>query len=166
MASEDIQLVVFSVEVSGSSCNYGIPILQAQGIERLPEITILPQAENFIEGIINLRNEIVPLIDLKILFNFGRTKHGEDTRIIIFDMNIRKLGIIVDNVQEVIHVNKNQIESDTSYLELICGAGRQYVMGIAKVEGKLVIMIDLTKILTLEQQSSLEMMAYDTCTTA
>ena len=79
---------------------------------------------------------------------------------------IRKLGIIVDNVQEVIHVNKNQIESDTSYLELICGAGRQYVMGIAKVEGKLVIMIDLTKILTLEQQSSLEMMAYDTCTTA
>ena len=66
MASEDIQLVVFSVEVSGSSCNYGIPILQAQGIERLPEITILPQAENFIEGIINLRNEIVPLIDPKI----------------------------------------------------------------------------------------------------
>lgn len=156
MASDDIQLVVFSLEVDGNNCDYGVPIHQVQGIERLSDITRLPQTESFIKGIINLRNEVIPLIDVKKLFDLGETEYSNDTRIIIFYMDSRKSGIIVDDVQEVIHVSKHQIESNIGFIN---GVSSRYITGVAMVEDKLIVIIDLTKILTAEQQEGLEAIA-------
>jgi len=153
MASDDVQMVVFSLNVEGSTYDYGVPILQVQGIERLPDITKLPQAESFIEGIINLRNEIIPLVDLKKLFALGEIERSDETRIIIFDVDDRKVGVIVDDVQEVIHVGQEQIESN---IGINIGVSSRYIKGVAKVEDKLIIIIDLSKIFTSEQKEALE----------
>lgn len=156
MELANLQLLVFSLQISEGICEYGVSIDQVQSIERLSEITSLPQTESFIKGIINLRNEVVPLIDLKQLFELGKTEYSNDTRIIVFDVNDQKSGIIVDDVQEVIPVNKDQIDSNIGF---ISGISSRYIKGIAKVDNKLIVIIDLAKILNLEQQKGLAAIA-------
>jgi len=152
MELDNIQLLVFSLQINETICEYGVSINQVQGIERLPEITGLPQTDSFIKGIINLRNEVIPLIDLKKLFELGETEYNNDTRIIIFDIDARKSGIIVDEVQEVIYVNKSQIEYNVGF---VSGISSRYINGVAKVDNKLIVIIDLARIININQQKEL-----------
>lgn len=153
MELDNMQLLVFSLQVNGEICEYGVSINQVQGIERLPDVTKLPQTEGFIKGIINLRNQVIPLIDLKNLFGLGEIEYNSDTRIIIFNINDQKSGIIVDEVQEVIYIQNNQIETNLGF---ISGNSSRYLNGVAKVDNKLIIIIDLAKILDINQEREIE----------
>lgn len=152
MSYDDNQLVVFSMKISDSTCEYGIPINQVQEINRLDEVTKLPEADNFIEGIINLRGNVIPLIDIKKRFALGETERSDETRIIVFNINGQLSGIIVDDVQEVLHVKKEDIDSTTIFLSQI---NSRYIEGVAKIGKRLIIILDLTKILSHDEQEAL-----------
>lgn len=148
----DTQLVVFSIKVDGKICEYGVPIVHVQEINRVTEVTRLPQLPLFVEGIINLRGQIVPLIDLKKRFDMGYTELGDETRIIVFDSLGQKLGIIVDDVQEVLHINGNEIEE-----QLFSGLGKsaEFIDGIAKVNERLIIILNLSKIFNQDEKNTM-----------
>jgi purine-binding chemotaxis protein CheW len=150
--AEEIQLVVFLLDNNGNMCEYGVPILQVQEINRVSEITRLPQVPDFIEGMINLRGEIIPVIDLKKRFEMGKTEHGENTRIIVFDIAGKKSGIIVDDVSEVLHMAQKDIAEPPI---LIGGISSRYLTGVGKVDDRLIILLDLTKILNQDEKEAL-----------
>ncbi len=146
------QIVVFSLKINGHKAEYGIPIIQVQEINRITEVTRLPQTPVFVEGIINLRGCIVPLIDIKKRFGLGHSEQSEDRRIIVFVLDGQKTGIIVDDVNEVMHVDVEEMQ----FAELLSVSdSARYLTGIARVEDRIVLILDLEKVLSLDESKEL-----------
>lgn len=148
-----IQFVVFSHDIEGATTEYGVPIEQVREIIRVSKITPLPQTFDFIEGIINLRGKTVPVIDLKKRFAAGCTEYTENTRIIIFDIDGRQSGILVDEVTEVLTVSLENIEPIPPILSFVVSS--QYLKGIAKVDQRLIVMLDLNRIIPEDQKQQI-----------
>jgi purine-binding chemotaxis protein CheW len=131
--------------------HYGIPIIQVQEIIKPTEITPVPKMPAFLEGVINLRGKIVPVVDLYKHFNLGEKKVTDDTRIIVSFVGEQPVGLIVDAVSEVIHVRASQVEAIPS---AISSLDSQFVRGVAKMDGQLVIVLNLEMIIEdLERKS-------------
>ena len=105
-ASDIIQMVSFVIERE----EFGVDILKVQEIIRLVEITRVPNAPSFVEGVINLRGRIIPVIDLRERFSFDHREADKDTRIIVVELEEKIVGFMVDAVREVIRVDRNVIE--------------------------------------------------------
>ncbi|MFZ6018741.1 MAG: chemotaxis protein CheW, partial [Chloroflexota bacterium] len=120
------------------------------------EITRLPHAPEFIEGITNLRGTIVPVVDLRTRFGLPRKEPTRDTRIVIANMDSSKVGIIVDAVTQVIRVPEDKIEPPPQMSVTINSA---FIKNIAKLESELVILLDLGKVLSTEEREALTVMA-------
>ncbi|MCX7976758.1 MAG: chemotaxis protein CheW [Bellilinea sp.] len=146
------QLVVFELENE----KYGVDIASVEGIIKMQEITRLPHAPEFIEGITNLRGTIVPVVDLRTRFGLPRKEPTRDTRIVIATMDSSKVGIIVDAVTQVIRVPDDKIEPPPQMSVTINSA---FIKNIAKLESELVILLDLGKVLSTEERESLAVMA-------
>lgn len=146
------QLVVFELENE----KYGVDIASVEGIIKMQEITRLPHAPEFIEGITNLRGTIVPVVDLRTRFGLPRQEPTRDTRIVIANMDSSKVGIIVDAVTQVIRVPDDKIEPPPQMSVTINSA---FIKNIAKLESELVILLDLGKVLSTEERESLAVMA-------
>lgn len=146
------QLVVFELENE----KYGVDIASVEGIIKMQEITRLPHAPEFIEGITNLRGTIVPVVDLRTRFGLPRKEPTRDTRIVIANMDSSKVGIIVDAVTQVIRVPDDKIEPPPQMSVTINSA---FIKNIAKLESELVILLDLGKVLSTEERESLALMA-------
>ncbi|HAD06832.1 MAG TPA: chemotaxis protein CheW [Anaerolineaceae bacterium] len=146
------QLVVFELENE----KYGVDIASVEGIIKMQEITRLPHAPEFIEGITNLRGTIVPVVDLRTRFGLPRKEPTRDTRIVIANMDSSKVGIIVDAVTQVIRVPDDKIEPPPQMSVTINSA---FIKNIAKLESELVILLDLGKVLSTEERESLAVMA-------
>ena len=143
------QLVVFNL----ASEEYGVPITQVQEIIRLPEITRIPGVSGFIEGVINLRGKIIPIIDLRQRFGLEHKDRTEKTRIVVAEAGGQTLGIVVDGVSEVLQVSGDQIESMPPSIASI---DAEYLSGVAKVDKMLVILLDLAKVLREFEKASLQ----------
>ncbi len=148
-SGERIQVVSFHL----GSEEYGVDISQVQEIIRMVEITHVPRAPRFMEGVINLRGQLIPIIDLRARFAMTRSEHTKSTRIIVTEIGTKKVGIVVDGVSEVINIPIEQVENAP---DMIAGVGTEYIQGVGKVGERLVILLDLTMIMTGEEKAVLD----------
>lgn len=141
------QLVIFEL----GNEQYGIDISKVNEISEFKESNKIPDAPDFISGIINLRGEIIPMIDLKTRFNISTNTKAEK-RIIVTNIKEKKVGFIVDDASEVLSIMESDIDPPP---EIIAREGRKYITGIGKLKDRIIIILDLEKILTNEQEKHL-----------
>ncbi|HEY9180646.1 MAG TPA: chemotaxis protein CheW, partial [Candidatus Baltobacteraceae bacterium] len=134
LSGERIQVVSFHL----GSEEYGVDISQVQEIIRMVEITHVPRAPRFMEGVINLRGQLIPIIDLRTRFSMPRSEHTKSTRIVVTEIGSKKVGIIVDAVSEVINIPIEQVEDAP---DMIAGVGTEYIQGVGKVADRLIILL-------------------------
>jgi purine-binding chemotaxis protein CheW len=130
-----------------ANAEYAVDILNVQEINRLINITRVPRSPSYIEGVINLRGNIIPVINLHKKFNLASQGFDEDTRIIVFQFDEIKAAIIVDSVAEVIQLDRFNIEESG---QLYSSIDTEAIQGMAKIEERVLILLDLEKILIAE----------------
>ncbi len=135
---EMMKIVAFKL----GSEEYGMDIEHVQSIERIQQITRVPNAQPYVKGVINLRGHVTPIIDLRSRLNLGQTEYTENTRVIITKFEEIELGFIVDQTSEVIDILPGEIEAPSSSTFNI-----EYFTGIAKIEGRLIILLKLSKLI-------------------
>jgi purine-binding chemotaxis protein CheW len=151
------QYVIFEL----SDEDYGLEIASVESIIKLQPITSVPHAPDFVEGVTNLRGRVLPVIDLRKRFNVKvdperNQERGKETRIIVMIMNGTMLGMIVDAVSEVLRVSEEAIEPLPDMTTTI---NEGFITGVAKLEERLVILLDLEKLMTPQQKEKLKMIA-------
>jgi purine-binding chemotaxis protein CheW len=149
--SELLQLVRFVVGEE----EFAVPILSVQEINRMMQITRVPQSPSFVEGVINLRGRIIPVADLRKRFGMEAKDRNSESRIIVVEVEERTLGFVVDRVQEVLRVNKSIVDSAP---EMVTSIDSAYIEGIAKLDDRLLILLDLTRLFSQEQLRQIEQM--------
>lgn len=127
---------------------YGIPITTLHEIVRVPEITAVPDAPEHIEGVINLRGKIVAVVDLRK--RFGKQASGLDRhrRILVVEHRGRLAGMIVDSASEVLKIPESEIETAPAMMQ---EGGLDCVTGLGKYQGRLIILLDVNKVLTARE---------------
>ena len=143
-----LQLVTFSIAHE----EFGVEILKVQEIIRTLEITRVPRAPAFVEGVINLRGRVIPIIDLRRRFGIESKPHDKDTRIIVIEINQMVVGFVVDSVSEVLRIPASTVEAPPS---IVAGIDSEYISGVGKLKDRLLIMIDLDKLLSPEEHGCL-----------
>lgn len=146
---ELLQLVSFKL----GNEEFGIDILVVQEINRMLEITKVPKSPDYVEGVINLRGRVIPIINLRKRFALPERERDKATRIVVVNINNRIIGMIVDAVSEVLRLPVNTIEPTPP---MVCGIESEYIKGVGKIDNKLLILLDLSKLLTLKEQEMLE----------
>ncbi len=136
------QFIVFSL----GDERFGIDSLKITTIDRMKTITRVPKTPPYIKGVINLRGDIIPVMDLRARFNLPAVEETEETRIIILKLEEVSIGVIVDQVQQTIQLSGDDIENTTS---LINSAAAEYIFGIGKVGGEIVTLINFEKLVKL-----------------
>lgn len=149
LSGELVQVVSFQL----GSEEYGVDISQVQEIIRMVEITHVPRAPHFMEGVINLRGQLIPIIDLRTRFGMKRAEATKSTRIIVTEIGSKRVGIVVDSVSEVLNIPIENIEEAP---EMIAGVGTEYIQGVGKVNERLIIMLDLTMVMSNDEKQQLE----------
>lgn len=124
--------------------DYGFPIEQIQEIVILDQVTRMPQVPSFVEGVSNLRGTIIPVIGLRRLFDLPEKSIDEETRTIVVNVGERVVGCTVDSVSQVMRIEAEQIQPAP---EMIIGEGTSYVMGFARRESQLVVLLDVNELL-------------------
>jgi purine-binding chemotaxis protein CheW len=126
---------------------YGIDVLQVQEVLRITEISPVPGAPNYVLGIINLRGNVVTVIDARNRFGLPPKETDDASRIIVVDAFDKVIGLLVDNVSEVAYVPNSQIESAPN---VGTDDGNRFVSGVSNRDGELLIMLDLAKLINME----------------
>ena len=142
---DEEQFVSFRVEGE----EFGVGIHQVQEIIWLPEITRVPRAPYFVEGIVNLRGSVLPVVDMRKRFGFPPAEPTDSTSIVVVDVGDRKTGVIVDSVSEVLRISGESIEPPPPVIE---GVDASFVKGVGKLDGgqRMVIILDLDRVLSIE----------------
>lgn len=135
------QFVVFEL----NDQEYGIDILRVKTIEKMINITRVPKTASYVKGVINLRGEIVPIIDLREKFNLEKKEVNDNTRIIIVYVDDVEVGLIVDSASKVIDIGGNMIESPP---ESLGNSEQSSICGIGKLDDKVITLLDVEKILS------------------
>jgi len=151
---KDLQIVGFRVGRE----TYGVPITTVHEIVRVPEITAVPDAPEYLEGVINLRGKIVSIIDLRKRFGEASAQPSNRNRILVAEVNGKLLGLVVDSASEVLKIPRSHIESPPALVQ----EGRlNCLTGVGKLQGRLIILIDLARLLpAAEPQNRLEAEAH------
>ena len=147
-ASGEEQLVVFDLAAE----TYGVDIGAVREIIRMQDITKVPGAPEFVEGIINLRGNVIPVLDLRKRFRLDVGTRDKDNRILVVDIGGQDIGVVVDAVTEVLRITADSVEPPSS---VITTADSVYLLGIVKLEGRLVILLDLEKVLSESEKATL-----------
>ena len=142
------QLVVFDLDSEA----YGVDIGAVREIIRLQEITRVPRTPDFVEGVINLRGKVIPVVDLRKRFMLPVAEQNDDNRIVVIDIGGQDIGIVVDAVTEVLRILTESVEPPSS---VITTADSDYLMGICKLESRMIILLDLERVLSEEEKSVL-----------
>ena len=116
-------------------------------------ITKIPNAPNFIEGVINLRGKIIPIVDLRKRLGFKNQEYDKSTRIIVVELDGLVLGFIVDSVSEVLRIPENTIEPPPS---MVAGIESEYIEGVGKLDDRLLILLELKKIFSSPEKKDIE----------
>ena len=145
LSGELLQVVSFRL----GNEEYGVDISQVQEIIRMVEITHVPRAPHFMEGVINLRGQLIPIIDLRTRFSMPRSEHTKSTRIVVTDIGSKRVCIVVDGVSEVLNIPIEQVEAAP---DMIAGVGTEYIQGVGKINDRLIILLDLKMVVTGEEK--------------
>lgn len=136
---------------------FGVPISMVQEIVRVPAIARIPQAPDFIEGVINLRGRVITVVDMHKRLNQAPSNAqgvwDRKSRILVIETAGRLVGIIVDEVNEVLKLSTDRIEPAPP---MVAGLSNQYINGVGKLDHDLLILIDIDKVLTVHQLSALD----------
>jgi len=146
---KDIQIVGFRIGRE----TFGLPIAMVREIVRVPEITSVPNAPDYIEGVINLRGRIIPVVDLRKRFGEKVIESSKRNRIVVVELENRAIGLIVNSASEVIRIPPSDIEAPHSVFQ---EGELNYITGVGKFRGRLVMMLDLSKILQRGELRRLE----------
>jgi purine-binding chemotaxis protein CheW len=145
----DFQIVTFFL----SQEEFGVDILLVQEIIRPSPVTEVPNTPQFVEGVINLRGKVVPVIDLRKRLNIPATEVDKATRIIIIELEKRVTGFVVDSVSKVITVPAASVQSAPDMI--MSGVESEYITGVSRIDDRLIILLDFSKILTAGEQRQL-----------
>ena len=148
MADKEGKYLTFSL----AGEEYGIGILKVKEIIGMMPITIVPQTPDYIKGVINLRGKVIPVIDLRLKFSMDAAEFTERTCIIVVEIaavgRTILMGIVVDSVSEVLNIKAADIESTPSFGAKL---NTEYILGMAKASGSIKILLDIDKILSIEE---------------
>jgi len=136
---------------------YGIGILKIKEIIGMMPITSVPQTPEFVKGVINLRGKVIPVMDLRLRFGMEESEYTERTCIIVVEIDGQTgtvlIGTVVDGVSEVLNIKGEDIEDTPTFgTEL----NTEYILGMAKTEGSVKILLDITKVLSGQELAALE----------
>ncbi len=151
-STQQLQLVTFKL----GNEEYGLDILHVQEINKIVDITEVPQAPSFVEGIINLRGKVIPVIDLRKRLGMEEKPDDQHTRIIVAKIDGKTTGFRVDAVKEVLRISSGSLESPP---EVVAGSNSEFFKSVAKLENRLLILIDLGKLLSREEKSTVDGLA-------
>ncbi len=143
------QLISFAV----GSEDYGMEILKVKEVIRAPQLTRLPKAPSFVKGIINLRGDVIPIVDLRDKFGLENIEHTTRTRIIVVDVDGRHIGLVVDSASQVVRIPFDEIEPAPP---IIGGLSTEYIRGVGKLDDRLIILLNIEHILSSTELSELE----------
>ena len=137
---KELQLVGFRIGRE----TFGLPISIVREIVRVPEITSVPNAPDYIEGVINLRGRIIPVVDLRKRFGEKSFELSKKNRIVVVELESRAIGLLVNSASEVLRIPPSDIEEPHNVFK---EGELNYITGVGKLKGRLVILLDLTKVL-------------------
>ncbi|HEX8359661.1 MAG TPA: chemotaxis protein CheW [Longimicrobium sp.] len=147
-AVPQVQLVTF--RVGGEE--FGLDVFAVHEILRYQAPTPMPRAPEFVDGVLDVRGTLVPIVDLRRRFETPEVEYGEDTRIVLVDFNAEKLGLVVDSVTEVLRAPETAVSPPPAYIR---GLAAEFVRGIVRVGERLVVLMDLDQILSSEERIAL-----------
>ncbi|MBA4532307.1 chemotaxis protein CheW [Brevibacillus halotolerans] len=149
VASEEVKVIIFRLVDE----EYGVEVQQVRSIEKLEHITRVPRTPEFVKGVINLRGVVTPIIDLRSRFQLAETECTEATRVIIVAVDELEVGLIVDSANDVVDIPVNAIEPPPA---VVGGVEATYLRGVAKLEKRLLILLNLDKVLSTEEIKQLD----------
>jgi purine-binding chemotaxis protein CheW len=147
----EIKLAVFRL----ADQPYGVDIMKIKQIIRPLKITRLPKAPEFVEGVVNLRGVVIPVIDMRKRFGLAPRPEGADTKVIIASVERRIIGIIVDEVTEVVPVPRSEIQPPP---RVIRGVEAEYLLGVCRYQDEILLILNLDDILTAEEKVTLSVL--------
>jgi purine-binding chemotaxis protein CheW len=142
------QVVVFNL----ASEIYGVDVGAVREIIRVPDITRMPNAPDFVRGVMNVRSKLIPVIDLRPRFGMEPVEQTDESRIVVVDIGGESIGVMVDAVTEVLKIADDSIESASS---VVSTAESSYIQGIANLGERLIILLALDKVLSEDDQVAL-----------
>jgi purine-binding chemotaxis protein CheW len=143
-----LQLVTFHI----ADDEFGVDILKVQEIIRTMEITRVPRAPEFVEGVINLRGKVIPILSLRRRFGIESREYDTQTRIIVVEIAGMVVGFVVDGVSEVLRIGADTVEAPPA---VVSGVDSEYISGVGKLEDRLLILLDLNRLLSTEEHATL-----------
>lgn len=146
---KELQIVGFRI----GNETYGVRIAAVREIVRVPEITSVPSAPDTVEGVINLRGKIIPVMDLRKRFGHTEIKPDKKNRILVVELENKMLGLIVNSASEVLKIPPSEIEAPGS---VFAEGESGYVTGVGKLGGRLIILLDISKLLHRPELKRLE----------
>ena len=153
MADKEGKYLTFSL----SDEEYGIGILKIREIIGMMSITSVPQTPPFVKGVINLRGKVIPVVDLRLRFGMQAIEYSERTCIIVVEIagqaGTVQIGIVVDSVSEVLNIKGDEIEETPAFGVKLNTA---YILGMAKMEGSVKILLDIDQVLSAAEVAALE----------
>ena len=148
-----LQLVIF--QLGGEE--FGVEIVKVQEIIRMPEITQIPQSPDFVEGVINLRGQVIVVVNLDKRFNLNQKEVDENSRIIVVEIDNNVVGMIVDSVNEVLRIPNSSVEPAPDLV--LSQISRDYLKGVGKIDDRLLILLDLARVMTIEEMNKISTLA-------
>jgi purine-binding chemotaxis protein CheW len=139
------QIVIFQL----SNEYFGLNIAIVESIIKMQPITVIPHAPLFIKGVINLRGKVLPVIDLRKRFNMPPIESNKDSRIVVVALEGNEVGMMVDGVSEVLTIDEEEVEPAPC---MVTSVDSSFIIGIAKIEGRLVMLLDLGKVFTAQEK--------------
>lgn len=139
-SGEQLQLVTFCV----NNEQYAVDILRVQEINRMMTITQVPQSPAGVEGVINLRGRIIPIMDLRVRFGMPKGERTDESRIVVVEAGGAIVGFIVDKVHEVLRISRSTVDAAPAMSSTV---ESRYIDGVAKLENRLIILLDLDALL-------------------
>lgn len=151
----ETQFVVFRLGAE----KYGIDILNVAGITEFEKFSKVPTAPSFVEGVMNLRGDVIPIINLKKKFNIKSTaQEDDDARIILIRMKDSTIGFLVDDANQVVKIDSTDIEDTPTILK---SDDRRFLKGVGKLDGELYILLDMENILSDIEKKEVEHLAHE-----
>lgn len=140
-----LQLVSFKLD----EIEYGVDILSVHEILRIPEITRLPNTPEYIKGVINLRGNVIPVVDIRLRFGMQLVAFTELSRIIVVEIGEKLVGLLVDNVYQVIRLSRSRIDEPHDLIE---GISTEFINGIGRLQDRLIVILRLDNILFSDEE--------------
>jgi purine-binding chemotaxis protein CheW len=155
MAEQDTQIQLVTFQISEEL--YGVDIMDVKEIVRVQDIRSIPNAPGYVEGLFNLRGEIIPIISLHKRFHLKKAQLGEDEELlsgfIIIDIDGMKLGVIIDRVERVVSIEVQTIQPPP---QMLTGIGAEYIQGVVNRESGYLIILDIRKLFSAKELRKIE----------